>query len=273
MSAPEKTTFALERFAWDSPDRLGLSGWFSGLPDAPLPADPVIVVHGTDGTHRLPAVSAGAASPEDGRLWEAAFAWQEPPTPFAVAELQLGDGIVVELPEPGAGLPGPDDRLPEGGAEQLRLEADLVAAQEELRDALARLDQTEHDLVRAREDLDAEHARHTEDAKRFREGLDRVRESAERALATERLTVQQLELELRRSHGELDALREELAEHERAASDADVLRAELETARRQSDEAQARLREAREPVAVAHAESEQLLRRLAAIARALDARS
>ena len=157
MSEPEKTTFALERFAWEAPDRLGLSGWFSGLPDDGPPAAPVIVVRGSGGTHHLPAVSGAASASEVGGRWEAAFAWQEPPAPFDAAELQLGAGLVVELPEPQSEARPPDDpplevtqRGAGGGAEQLRLEANLVATQEELREALATLDQMEEQLARAR---------------------------------------------------------------------------------------------------------------------------
>ena len=279
MSEAEKTTFALERFAWEAPDRLGLSGWFSGLPDDGPPAAPVIVVRGSGGTHHLPAVSGAASAPEAGGRWEAAFAWQEPPAPFDAAELQLGAGIVVELPEPRSEARPPDDpplgvtqRGARRGAEQLRLEASLVATQEELREALATLDQMEEELSRARVDLDAERARHVADAERFREGVARVRESAERALVAEQHTAQRLERDLQRSQDELTVLREQVTEHERAGAEAEQLRAELQEARRYTDEAHARLRDAQRPVAEAHAETQQLLRRVTAIADALDGR-
>ncbi|MEA2134470.1 MAG: hypothetical protein QOC68_2379 [Solirubrobacteraceae bacterium] len=280
MSAPEQTSFALERFAWDAPDRLAVAGWFSGLPADTRPTAPVLVLRGTGGTHRLPAVSMTASDPlEDGRRWEAAFAWQEPPAPFDVAELQLGGGIVVELPEPRPEVQAVGDQPLEvtqeragGSAEQLRLEADLVTAQEELREAGSALEQTRAQLARAREDLEAAHARHAADAERFREGLARVRESAERALAAEQDTAQQRELDLRRAHEELALLREQVVEHERAGAEVEELRADLEMARRRGDDAHARLREAQRPVAEAHAETEQLLRRVTAIANALDGR-
>ena len=280
MSAPEQTTFALERFAWDAPDRLEVSGWFSGLPADARPTAPVLVLRGTGGTHRLPAVSMGAsAALDEGRRWEAAFAWQEPPAPFDVAELQLGGGIVIELPEPRPETQEPGDHPAGvtqagagGSAERLRLEADLVAAQEELRETGSALEQTREQLARAREDLEAGHARHAADAERFREGLARVRESAERALAAEQDTARQLELDLRRAHDELALLREQVVQHERAAAEVEELRADLETARRRGDDAHTRLREAQRPVAEAHAETEQLLRRVTAIANALDGR-
>src|SRR3954453_22978746 len=75
--------FDLERFAWEAPDRLEVSGRFSGL-DGKRPAPPILVVHGADGTHRLATVPGSVSgSPKDGRWWRAAFAWQEPPTAFA----------------------------------------------------------------------------------------------------------------------------------------------------------------------------------------------
>lgn len=280
MNAPEEIIFALERFAWDAPDRLEVSGWFSGLPAEAGPTAPVLVVRGSDGAHSLPAVSTGdSASPEEGRRWEAAFAWQEPPAPFDVAELQLGAGIVVELPQPQPESRRPGDQLlgvthaaAGGSAEQLRLEAELVAAQEELREAGAALDQTREQLARARGDLEAERARHAEDAERFREGLARVRSSAERALAAEQDAAERLGLELQRTHDELALLREEVAQHELARTEGEDLRADLETARRDGEDAHARLREAQRPVAEAHAEAEHLLRRVTAIANALDGR-
>lgn len=278
MSAHGHTSFALERFAWDGPDRLGVAGWFSGLPAETRPTAPVLVVRGTGGIHRLPAVSTSASAPlEDGRRWEAAFAWQEPPASFDVAELQLGGGIVVELPEPQSETHALGDHALEvtqgaagGSAEQLRLEADLVAAQEELSEAGSALEETREQLARAREDLEAGRARHAADAERFREGLARVRESAERALAAEQDTARRLELDLRRAQDELALLREQVVQHEREGAAVEELRADLETARRRGDDAHARLREAQRPVAEAHAETEQLLRRVTAIANALD---
>jgi hypothetical protein len=98
-------TFELERFAWETPDQLELAGRFSGLADVRSDA-PVLVVRGERETHRLSAVGEALAwPPEDGEAWSAAFAWSEPPAPFAAAELDLGDGRHLELPEPGARRP------------------------------------------------------------------------------------------------------------------------------------------------------------------------
>ena len=99
--ATQRPMFELARFAWGAPDRLELSGTFVGVPDVPADA-PTLVISGANGVHRLPVVPESVSGPpEDGRRWEAVFAWQEPPVAFEVAELQFGDDMVVELPEPG----------------------------------------------------------------------------------------------------------------------------------------------------------------------------
>ena len=100
--AKEHPMFELARFAWGAPDRLELSGKFIGLPDLPE-EPPTLVISGDDGVHRLPVVPESfSGPPEDGRRWDAVFAWQEPPVAFAFAELEIGSDIVVELPEPAA---------------------------------------------------------------------------------------------------------------------------------------------------------------------------
>jgi hypothetical protein len=93
-------TFELEQFEWAAPDRLELRGRFIGLRGVSADA-PMLVVVGDGRVHRLPAVPGSAAGPpEEGRRWQAAFAWHGPPVAFDVAELQLGSDLVVELPEP-----------------------------------------------------------------------------------------------------------------------------------------------------------------------------
>src|SRR5690349_11498826 len=92
-------TFSLERSAWDTPDRLQVSGWFRGLAaDAVEP--PVLVIDAGDARLSLPAVAdRRSGPPRDGRHWSAAFAWDEAPTAFDRVRLELGD-LVVELPQP-----------------------------------------------------------------------------------------------------------------------------------------------------------------------------
>jgi hypothetical protein len=82
------TTFELRRFAWGTPDRLELSGTFGGLPETPTGAAPVLVVQAGERVHRLPAVPDSLdGPPADGRVWQAQFAWQDPPVAFHGAEL------------------------------------------------------------------------------------------------------------------------------------------------------------------------------------------
>ena len=87
-------TFELKRFVWATPDRLELAGTFGGLQDTPVDAAPVLVVRAGDNVHRLPAVADTLdGPPEAGRVWQAAFAWQDAPVAFGVAELHLGSGL------------------------------------------------------------------------------------------------------------------------------------------------------------------------------------
>ena len=249
-------TFELERFVWGAPDRLEISGTFAGVGDPPA-GSPVLVVRGNGDVHRLPAVlDSVSGPPADGHRWLAAFAWQEAPVAFDAAVLEFGDDFAVELPEPGARRqlfrhqvlevrrPGaaaaPAEAEPAAapvGADQVRLEAELLAAQEGVREASAALQRSEAELARAREDLSGERERTAADAERFRAGLARVQKSAADALAAK--------------DTELDALRARVAELEEAGAEAGKLRSELERARGAADEART--------------QTEELLERLTAI--------
>jgi hypothetical protein len=313
--APAPATFMLKRFAWGAPDRLEVSGTFAGLLDTPADASPVLIVSTGERMHRLPAVPDSlVASPEEGRLWRAAFAWQDAPVAFDVAQLQIGANVVVQLPEPatrrlsrpralevrtggtGDDLPetaetasdehgerasikangnGPrtlagsprEDRGAGDGAERVSSKVDLLAAQEQVLEVGAALQQTREELTRARDDLSAERERHAEDRERFREGLAKLQESAEESLAVEQSATQQLGADLREAQAEIDALRERLATHERAVEEADQLRSELEQSRTQADTAQAGLEAARSAVGEARTDAERLLGRLTALAK------
>ena len=191
-------TFELKRFVWATPDRLELAGTFGGLQDTSVDAAPVLVVRAGDNVHRLPAVADTLdGPPEEGRVWQAAFAWQDAPVAFGVAELHLGGGLVVHLPEPSAkrllsrthvlevqtGQEG-ERPAPDGGAAaSVSSQVEVLAAQEEVREVRVALEQAEAELSRARDDLQAERERRAGDGERFRDGLVKVRESAEKALA------------------------------------------------------------------------------------------
>lgn len=234
-------TFALDRFEWGAPDRLELAGTFFGISDAPA-ADPVLTVQGPDGTYRLPAVPNGVGSPADGDPWAAAFAWLEAPVAFDRARLELGAVLAVELPGPGeievgsslpveqhhegnGADPAPDA---EGAAGRLRMEAQLLDAQQQLEEAHVAARRAEAELDRAHADLADERERAAADATRFRDGLATVRASAEEALGAAALARSQADEQART---EIAALRERVAALEPAAAEVDALRSELDLAR------------------------------------------
>jgi hypothetical protein len=313
-AATPRATFELERFAWGGPDRLQLSGRFTGLGEVP-PDAPVLVVSGPEHTHRLEALPGSlSGSLEDGSPWSAEFAWQEPPVAFDAAMLELGPEIVVELPEPGAKrrwIRGqtlevrsagdaasaertpeePDrtglDRQPAGqledagprpGAERVRLEAELLAAREEIRELRAAAEQAHEELTRARDDLASERHLHAGDAERFREGLASVQQSAAEALTMEQSAAQQAEAALREARIAIEAKDADLAQLRAQLEEAAAARAQAEsdarTAARALRDRLAGLREARRAANKALADGEHLLSRLETIRDALaDVRS
>ena len=227
-------TFALERFAWGAPDRLELAGTFSGLDETPAGL-PVLVLTGSEHTHRLPAAENDVSgAPQNGQSWSAAFVWQEPPAAFEAAVLRLGPDLMVELPDPGTDDEGPGRvdlpvRSDLGrGAERVRLEAELLAGREELRQARTAAQRAEEELSRAREDLSVERDERAADAIRFREGLAQMRQSAEEALLAK-------DAELSEVRGELDVAAAFRAEAESASQ------AEIISLRERLDEVKRRL--------------------------------
>ena len=180
--------FALERFGWTGPDRLEVRGTFHGVGEASSgPA--TLVVHGQDGVHRLPA-AGDPPPPVDGKAWDASFAWQEVPSAFTRAELQLGDDLVIALPDVGDGeaAAAPSslavrrvDGRPAAGTD-VRLEAQLLAAREEANGLRLELERSREALARAVADLDMERAGRGEDSARFRAALDEMEGSVAKAL-------------------------------------------------------------------------------------------
>jgi hypothetical protein len=219
-------TFELKRFVWATPDRLEIAGRFVGLGDGAT-GDPVLVLRGADRTHRLPAVGDGATVGE-GQDWHAVFAWQEPPTAFGTAELELGGELLVELPEPRRGDDeselGVIDVRRRGGNERLRLQSELFTIRSELGEAHARSERLERELARAREDLDEERAGRAADAKSFREGLQQSNAVAGEALAEAMAEVEAL----RTRTAELTSRNAELAA---TGTEAEQLRARLASIR------------------------------------------
>jgi hypothetical protein len=321
--ANDGPTFELARFAWGAPDRLELSGRFTGLPDLPAD-DPTLVIDGVDGVHRLPVVPDSLAGPpEDGGRWDAVFVWQEAPVAFEGAKLAFGSDIVVELPEPASGRtrsrrqtlkvaqehgdtgrkPRPADdppreaAAPGDGLQRLRVQADLLATQETLRELRSELERTQEELTRARDDLASERQVRRADTERFHQGLAEMRDAAAQALTDQQSAVKRLggelrdarrvietkDAELEKLGGQLEAaaakraqaeseagakiamLRERLAGLESAGAEADQLRAELDVSRTQVDEARAQLDHVRRTVEAARSDAEHLLGRLSEV--------
>jgi hypothetical protein len=252
--------FVLESFAWAGPDQLELAGRFTHLGSPPRGA-PVLVLHGKQHVHRLPAVpERSSGAPQDGEPWHAAFAWNEPPKPFRSAELELG-AVAVALPAPGTdGATEPKElpvRRPEPaeGVRRVGLETELLTAQEQLRELRLEAEQAQAELTRARADLDAERERRAADSERFRAGIAQVRASAEEAVAAEQTGGKQLAEELETAIAERDGLRAQVAKLETEARDAETALAGLGTVR--------------EGVEAAAADAEQLLGRMQTLRDAL----
>jgi hypothetical protein len=280
--AAQSPTFTVEHFGWGAPDRLVVTGTFSGLEPQPS-ADAVLTVFGDDGAHRLPAIDGDGAPPVDGDRLTASFAWLETPVAFQHARLELGGSLAVDLDDPEAAADGdplpvqlldapdepdepdapdepdepdaPEDEPPaaveaprraadvDGAADRLRLETQLLEEAEQLEDARATTREAEEALHRAQADLAAERERRAADAERFREGLAMVRMSAEEALAAATDARGEAEEQAR---NEISMLRERIAELEPASAERDAARAELARAHEELDAARGALHATRE---------------------------
>jgi hypothetical protein len=167
--------FDLERFEWNAPDRLEVSGQFHGLQE-PV-GEPVLIVNGDGDPHRLEA--AADSAPTDDGEWRAEFIWDGVPVGVDSAVLELGPEVVFDLPPPGT-QPQPPIAL------DVALQAQLLGAEQKAEELTAALERTEAELERARTDLESERSGRAADAERFRDGLAQVQASAEQAIAAAR---------------------------------------------------------------------------------------
>jgi hypothetical protein len=180
--------FTLEHFDWTGPDRLEVRGTFHGIAGAGNGLA-VLIVHSDDGTHQLPA-AGDQPPPVDGEPWDASFAWQEVPTAFTRADLLLGDDLVIALPDVGDGeaAAGPLPVSVRGapgrpaGLADLRLEARLLAAQEDATSLRRELERAHESLARSVADLDMERSGRAEDSQRFRVRLEEMEAAMAEAL-------------------------------------------------------------------------------------------
>jgi hypothetical protein len=233
----QSLTFELARFAWGAPDRLELSGRFLGLRDGP-PDGPELVISGADGAHHLPVVPGSLSGPmEDGRWWDAVFAWQEPPVAFEAAQLAFGSDLVVDLPGPNArrsrsrkrtlrvsraaAEPTNGDAAAEPSpapeaVQRLRAQAELLATQEALHDARETLQRTQEELARVRDDLVSEREQRAADAERFQHALAELRVTAVEALSAEQDATRTARGELREALEMIDGKTAAMSELEAA---------------------------------------------------------
>jgi hypothetical protein len=211
--------FHLERFEWNAPDRLEVSGQFHGLQEPS--SEPVLIVNGDGTPHRLHA--APDSVPTDDGQWRAEFVWDGVPVGVDSAVLELGPDMVFNLPPPGTAPVAP----PPGGS-ALAMQARLLAAEQQAEELRAALGRTESELARARSDVDSERAGRTADAERFRDGLAQVQASAEQAIAAANEQAASDAEKLREQAAATDELHQRLSAVEDAGTEAGELRDDAE---------------------------------------------
>src|SRR5215211_7419795 len=96
MPSDGDISFELERFEWARPDRLEVEGTWHGVRRR-LPRATLVVE--LDGKRRRPRALT-EESGEAGGHWTAAFPWSGEMPKLPGAELEVGRGIVVDLPRP-----------------------------------------------------------------------------------------------------------------------------------------------------------------------------
>ena len=256
MPAPEDISFKLERFGWASPDRLEVEGEWHGLRRRPARATLVVEV---DGQRRrlkaLPEASKGSSE-----HWVAAFPWEGEMPRLAGAELEIGRGIVVDLPRPrrskarGAAST-PSEPIPATSRE----ERDSTPGREEAERLLAVLSAARADA----DEAGAQAAAATAEATALRERA----EAAEAELASTdvpalRTRAEEAEAELERAERELAAVQ---ARAEAAETELEPLRGraeetatQLEAMRERADAAEPELEAMRERAQVAEPELEAM---------------
>src|SRR5918994_1037234 len=118
-AASSEVDFELERFEYSGAGRIEIAGRWFGLRGRRF-VRPVLNLTLSGGTRRR-AIALLEHKPwaaADGETWIAAFAWPDGSGEVEHAELEVGPGLMVELPAPGAVAPagGRGDQPPPGGA-------------------------------------------------------------------------------------------------------------------------------------------------------------
>jgi hypothetical protein len=101
-AASSEVDFELERFERTSEDRIEVSGRWYGLRGRRF-VRPVLNLNASGARRRAIALLEHKPwAADDGKTWLAAFRWPEGAGDVQGAELEVGPGLVVELPAPGA---------------------------------------------------------------------------------------------------------------------------------------------------------------------------
>ena len=189
---PGSIAFAAERFHWAAPDRLELTGRWTGVRGIRFVRPTLVLVTGDEHRRLLADLDDKPWPAEEGVPWSAAFPWTGDPLDAEAAELTVGPGMLVRLEAP---------ELPAGGrARRLELESE----HERLEREIAALRRERDDLLRLRDE--AVRARNV--VTRERDAAAVVRDRLER----ERVGLVEARDDLRH---ERDALRRRLEQLER----------------------------------------------------------
>jgi hypothetical protein len=259
MAFTDEVTFSLQRFELTLGGGLRVAGAWSGI-ERRLLGQPTLVLHGEQGSERVKAIDGMLGSL---RQWSADFPWKGDPGAIQSAALELGGGLMVELPAPSTSggqrrfartpIPLKEVEPAAGGAagDMISLHTALVQAREEAAAASEALESAQGAVIRAREELRRERSHRKSEATRMGEALDTLRRLAETSLEQERAATQLVSAELSRLEETLTAERAKTAalreEHDSlvAARDAAAgLREELGAAVAARDAASAKLRDA-----------------------------
>src|SRR5688500_9586935 len=110
-AASSEVDFELERFERITADRIEIAGRWYGLRGRRF-VRPVLNLRTVGGSKRR-AIALLEHKPwaaDDGQTWLAAFAWPQGAGDVEGAELEVGPGLIVDLPPPG-GKPGSQGRV------------------------------------------------------------------------------------------------------------------------------------------------------------------
>jgi predicted nucleic acid-binding Zn-ribbon protein len=248
MPASEAISFELERFEWARPDRLEVEGRWHGVRRRLARATLVVEV---DGKRRrlkaLPDVDAGSAE-----RWVAAFPWEGEMPKLPGAELEVGRGIVVDLPRPrrskarGAATT-PAEPIPATSREKReatpgrnevdRLIAVLTAARTDAEEAGAQAAAAEAEVSALRDRAEAAEAAGSRAASEL-EAVQARAEAAETELEAMRARAEAAEADLETEGRRANAAEAELETERERASTAE---AELEARRGRSQEVESEL--------------------------------